>query len=156
MARRDLLGLLGFLAACLALGLVRLHSALRNAAHWYETMERPDFAAPPGMIGLFWTLLYMMIGLAGWLVWREGGFAHARPVLAYGTQLVLNLATSFLYFDADRLQWLLPCAVLLTLAVLWNLWEFWRIERIAAVLLVPYLAWMSFTTLLNVLIWRMN
>lgn len=156
MARRDLLGLLGFLAICLALGLVRAYSAIRNATHWYETIERPGFTAPPGMIASFWTLLYLMIALAGWLIWREGGFATARPVLAYGTQLVLNLAASLLFFDANHLPWLLPSAVLLTLAVIWNIWEFWRIERIAALMLVPHLVWMGFTTLLNALVWRMN
>lgn len=154
--RNDKLGLAGFLAVCLGLGIVRLCSAVRNAAHWFATVERPDFALPTGMVAPFWTLLYVMIALAGWLVWRAVGFAAARATLAYAVLLGCNLFNALLFFDGQHIGLLLASAALLSLAILWTIWEFWRIERIAAILLVPVFVWMGFAAAVNVAIWRMN
>ncbi len=137
-------------------GAVRLYSAQRNAAQWFATVERPDFALPTGMIAPFWTLLYVMIALAGWLVWREVGLGAIRATLAYITQLACNLFSALLFFDSQHIGLLLTSAVLLTLAIVWNIWEFWRVERIAAILLLPYLIWMGFAVMMNTVIWQMN
>ncbi len=156
MVRRDILGLFAFLAICLAVGIARGFSAARNAAHWYQTVERPDFTLPSGMIAPFWTLLYLMIALSGWLIWREIGFRPLRPMIAYAVQLALNLACSLVYFDAQKIGLILAGAALLTLAIVWNIVEFWRVERISAILLVPYLVWMSFATTMAAAIWHLN
>ncbi|HEY4124643.1 MAG TPA: TspO/MBR family protein [Rhizomicrobium sp.] len=156
MARKDILGLLAFFAACLGLGVVRAIAASHNAANWFATVHRPDFTLPVGMIAPFWTLLYLMIAFSGWIIWRERGFSAVRPLLAYTVQLALNLVTALLFFDANRIGTILVCVVLLTLAVMWNIWEFWRVERIAAILLVPYLVWMGFVVALSSAIWQLN
>ncbi len=156
MARNGTLGLLAFLMVCAGLGAVRIFSAQRNAAHWFATVHRPDFALPVGMIAPFWTLLYLMIALAGWLVWREVGFGAIRATLAYGLLIACNLFSALLFFDAQHVGLLLTSASLLTLAVAWNIWELWRVERIAALLLVPHFVWMGFATAVNTMVWQMN
>lgn len=138
-----------------ALGSLSTMDAVRT---WYPALTRPSFAPPTWVFGPVWTVLYLMMGVASWLVWRQG---PARPevqsaLTIYGVQLGFNLAWSWLFFGIQR-----PFLALLDIVVLFVLIgltavRFAAVSRGAAALLVPYLAWVGFATALNAGFWWLN
>lgn len=104
-----------------------------------------------------WTVLYLTIALAGWLVWRQAGFAGAGLALAaYALQLVFNAAWTPLFFGLRRPDLGLVDIVLLWLSIVATIALFAPISVVAALLLVPYLAWVAFAGALNFALWRLN
>lgn len=125
--------------------------------NWYANLEKPSFNPPSWVFGPTWTLLYLMMATAAWLVWRKEGFAGAKLALGvYGVQLFLNGLWSPLFFGWQRPDLALINIVLMWFAILATILLFWRHHRVAASLLVPYLLWVSFATVLNASIWWMN
>jgi tryptophan-rich sensory protein len=90
------------------------------------------------------------------MVWRKIGFSPDRPMAIYGLQLALNFAWSFIFFGAHLVGLAVVNVLLLWLAIVWNIAMFWRVDRVAAALLLPYLAWVSFASALNVAVWQLN
>lgn len=124
---------------------------------WYASLHKPSWNPPAWIFGPVWTLLYTMMAVAAWLVWRRGGFAAQRgPLTWFLVQLALNAAWTPLFFGLHQPGWALAEIVLLWLAIAVTLAAFWRVHRGGAWLLVPYLAWVSFASLLNFTLWRMN
>ena len=113
----------------------------------YRALELPPYAPPSWLFGPTWTVLYLMIGIAGWLLWRAGGWD--RVMWLWVAQLVLNLLWTPLFFAADlytaALVEIVVLAGVIALLVAWS----WRRSRVAALLLVPYLCWVCFATALN-------
>lgn len=143
----------------LAVGLTGALGAIASAhaAEFYAQLERPHWAPPAGVFGPVWTLLYLMIGIAGWLAWRErSARGRAGALTLFAAQLVLNAAWSWLFFAWHRGGLALVDICVLWLAVLTTLVQFWRLRPLAGALLVPYLAWISFATALNAAVWRLN
>jgi len=136
------------------LGSLATFDAVRT---WYPTLTRPVFAPPNWVFGPVWTALYAMMGVASWLVWRAPDRPRARHALAlYSLQLLLNLAWSWLFFGLRQpLAALVEIVALLTLIALTTL-RFAPLSRAAAALMMPYLAWVSFATLLNAGFWWLN
>lgn len=146
-----------FLAVCLGtagLGTAWTSTSLQT---WYATLEKPSWNPPNWVFGPVWTCLYIAMAIAAWLVWREKGIVNARtPLLLFVAQLILNAAWSFLFFGLRNPGLAFVDVVLLWLAILATLLTFGKISAWAAALLVPYLAWVSFATVLNWTLWRMN
>ncbi|MBO4205497.1 TspO/MBR family protein [Micromonospora echinofusca] len=120
----------------------------------YNTLRQPDWAPPSAVFGPVWTLLYALIAVAGWLVWRRVGFGPALGV--YAAQLVLNAIWTPLFFGAGRYGLAFVDIIALWLLIAVTVVMFWRISRVAAVLLVPYWAWVTFAAALNFSIWQLN
>jgi tryptophan-rich sensory protein len=138
-----------------ALGALATSASVRT---WYPTLVRPSFAPPSWVFGPTWTALYIMMGVASWLVWREGlARPDVRSALAlYGVQLVFNLAWSWLFFGLRQpLVALVDIVVLLALVAL-TARRFAPVSRTAAGLMLPYLAWVAFATALNGAFWWLN
>ena len=137
------------------LGSVLTFDAVRE---WYPTLVRPSFAPPTWVFGPVWTTLYVMMGVASWLVWRQG-FARSevRGALAlYAVQLAFNLAWSWVFFGMQRpFLALLEIAVLLVLIGV-TILRFAPLSRTAAMLMAPYLVWVAFATVLNGGFWWLN
>lgn len=136
--------------AAAALGAV----ATRQAPEFYAQLARPDWAPPGWLFGPVWTLLYALMAVAAWRVWRKAGFATA--LYLFLAQLALNALWSWLFF-----AWRLGGAAFGEILLLWLLIAatvaaFFRIDRLAAALLVPYLAWVSFACALTYAVWRAN
>ena len=106
------------------------------------------------MFGPAWTVLYALMAVAAWLVWRQDGWSGA--LLLFGIQLALNAAWSPLFFGLHRIDLALADIVLLWVAIVATTVAFWKVTPGAGGLFVPYLAWVSFATVLNFTIWRMN
>jgi translocator protein len=133
-------------------------TALGISSPWYATLQKPSWQPPGALFGPVWSLLYTMMAVSVWLVWRKcGSLAAARwPVALYGIQLALNVFWCFLFF-----AWGNPGAGLGEIVVLWLTIlaltvVSWRVTPWAGVLLLPYLAWVSFASVLNAAIWRLN
>lgn len=151
--------MLGLVAFGVAVALVATIGGLAsaNAAQDYQALRQPSWAPPPWLFGPVWTVLYAMIAVAGWLVWRRSGPAGARTALiVFGLQLVLNALWTPLFFGADMFGPAFAEIVLLWLSVVATIGLFARHSRPAAALLVPYLAWVSFAAALNFAIWQLN
>ena len=124
---------------------------------WYRRLDKPRWRPPDWLFAPVWTLLYAIIALSGWLVWREQGFADsAVPLTAYAVQLVLNAGWTPIFFGLRR-----PGLAAIEIALLWvsivaTIFLFYPVSPSAAGLLVPYLVWVSFAAALNISIWRRN
>lgn len=124
---------------------------------WYASLKKPSWNPPGWIFGPVWSALYTLMGVAAWMVWKRGGFAaQRRPLTAFLVQLALNAIWTPLFFGLREPGWAFAEILLLWLAIAWTIAEFWRTNRIAAGLLWPYLAWVSFATVLNGTLWRLN
>lgn len=153
---RPWLGLLGWLALCFAVAALGA-LASRDAPAFYGQLDRPAWAPPGSVFGPVWTVLYALMAIAAWQVWRMRGWAGAaRPLGLFVAQLVLNGLWSWLFFGW-RLGALAFVDVLLLVAlVAATAAGFWRIHRSAGLLLLPYLAWITFATALTWSVWQRN
>jgi len=155
---RQAAGLLVALVATFAAAGLGSVFTSRSVSDWYAALARPSWTPPGWVFGPVWTLLYVLMAVAAWLVWRRaGGWAGARAALGlYAVQLVLNAAWTGLFFGLR-----MPGVAFAELAVLWaaivaTLVAFRRHSPAAGALMVPYLAWCTFAAALNLAIWRMN
>lgn len=155
-ASRQAVGLLGWLvlvsAAAAAGGL-----ASANAGDFYRDLIRPPWAPPGWLFGPVWSVLYLLMGIAAWLVWRARGYAGAANALhLFVLQLACNALWTWLFFS-----WRLGAVAFAEILLLWLLIVativlFRRVDKLAAALLLPYLAWVSFAAALNLATWRLN
>jgi translocator protein len=129
-----------------------------NAPVFYTQLVKPAWAPPAGVFGPVWSVLYLMMGIAAWLVWRARGRMSAVrvPMLLYLLQLVCNVLWTWIFF-----RWQLGGLALLEVCVLWlsvlaTLVHFWLVKPLAGALLIPYLLWVAFATALTAAEWRMN
>jgi tryptophan-rich sensory protein len=124
---------------------------------WYQQIQKPTWTPPGWLFGPVWTALYAMMGVSAWLVWRQGGFQkQATPMRWFLIQLALNALWSPLFFGLHNPGLAFAEIVLLWAAILVTLMRFWRVSPVAGGLLIPYLAWVSFASVLNAAIWRLN
>ena len=124
---------------------------------WYAALAKPAWNPPDWIFGPVWSLLYLMMAVAAWVVWRRAGFAAAKlPLALFAIQLALNSLWSVLFFGLHKPGAAAVEIVLLWAAILATFITFRRQSRWASGLLVPYLAWVSFAGVLNIMIWRLN
>jgi translocator protein len=129
-----------------------------NIASWYVNLVKPALTPPNWIFGPVWTLLYLLMGIAIFLVWRQdNNVPGVRRIMAvFGLQLVLNILWSVVFFGGKSPFWGLVVIILLWLAIAATIWQFSKVSSMAAWLLAPYLCWVSFATYLNAGVWRMN
>ena len=151
---RNVAGLVGWVALSMGAG---LFGSRFMPGQWYAALSKPSFNPPSWIFAPVWTLLYIMMGVAAWMVWRR---RSTRPVglalTMFLVQLVFNALWSYLFFGlhlmaAASFEIVLLFFLVLTCAVL-----FGRIDRTAGILLVPYALWVAFASVLTVTLWRMN
>ncbi len=150
------------LAICVAVpvlvGAVSGLSTADSVSTWYLEIARPSFTPPSWVFGPVWTILYLAMGFAAFLVWRSGpGEREVRVALgAFVIQLVLNGIWTPLFFGVRNLGLAFAEILVLWVAIAVTLLLFRRRSLLAGALLVPYLAWVSFATVLNFSFWRLN
>lgn len=126
-------------------------------AAWYQGLAKPAFTPPDWLFGPVWTVLYAMMGVAAWQVWRDKGFSGAGAALAlFVGQVILNGLWSFIFFGLQRPGLAFGEIILLWLAIGATLAAFWRTKPAAGLLLAPYWLWVSFAAVLNFYLWRLN
>jgi tryptophan-rich sensory protein len=155
---KNFLKFLACLVASGAAGAIGTIFTIREIPTWYAGLSKPPLNPPPWVFGPVWTTLYILMGLAAFLIWRKG-LAHRGVRLALGIfilQLVLNALWSFLFFGLQSPTLGLICIILLWLSIVWTMVAFGKISRPAMYLLIPYIAWVSFASYLNFGIWLRN
>jgi tryptophan-rich sensory protein len=154
---RDYTALALFIALNAAISALGGWATAGSVGTWYVTLEKPPFNPPNWIFAPVWSALYLMIAIAGWRAWRSSAGPQRQLALtAYAVQLALNLSWSFVFFGARLIGPALAVIAALLAAILANAFLFWRIDRAAGALLLPYAAWVSFATLLNAALWRLN
>jgi benzodiazapine receptor len=146
-------GLIPFAVAVTAAALLGVLGVNGTSAE-YQNLNQPSWAPPSWLFGPVWTILYAMIAVAGWLVWRRTGWNRALTV--YAAQLVLNAIWTPIFFGFGRYGLALIDIVLMWLLIGATIFLFRPVSRVAAWLLVPYWAWVTFATALNAAIWSAN
>jgi translocator protein len=147
--------LMAFLILTLAVGAAASLVTEPNIPGWYGALAKPSFNPPNWLFAPVWTLLYVLMGIAAWRVWRKTSASSAEMLLWFA-QLALNFGWSFVFFGAHAIGTALVEILLLLALVIVTAIAFWRVDRIAAVLLLPYIGWVGFASLLNYEIWRLN
>jgi benzodiazapine receptor len=131
--------------------------ASANAPGFYALLQKPSWAPPAAVFGPAWTLLYLLMAVAAWLVWKEGRKPDIRRALSlYLLQLALNALWTWVFFAWRLGGWALAEIIVLWVFIVLTVIGFYRVRPIAGLLLVPYLAWVTFATVLNAVLWRMN
>lgn len=150
----QLFGLLGWLLAAFAAAALGAVASV-EAPQFYAQLSKPSWAPPGWLFGPVWSVLYLLMAVAAWLVWRAST-ANQTALVLFVVQLVVNALWSWLFF-AWHLGGLATAEImLLWLLLLATLVAFWRVSRAAALLMLPYLAWVSFAGLLAWTVWRNN
>lgn len=117
---------------------------------WYARLRRPAWAPPAWVFGPVWTLLYVLMGVASWLVWSTAPTTARSTALAwYAAQLALNAAWTPVFFGARAPTAAFGVIVALLVVLSTTVAAFWNVRRLAAHLMLPYLAWTAFAAALN-------
>lgn len=146
--------LIGFLLVSLSAGFI---GSQFTPDLWYYQIDKPDWTPPNRIFAPVWILLYFSMGIAAWLVWLTAGFRKGLSAFViFFLQLAANTAWSVLFFGMHSPKWAFFDIILLWLLILIMIAVFWRFRRLAALILIPYLLWVSFASVLNFTIWRLN
>jgi translocator protein len=124
---------------------------------WYAQLAKPSWTPPNWLFGPAWTLLYILMAVSAWLVWRSAGLRSVwMPLCVYILQLILNALWSWIFFGLHRIGLALGNIAALWAAIVVTCVLFWRVRALAGALFVPYLGWVTFAGVLNYAMWRLN
>jgi translocator protein len=125
---------------------------------WYQTIHKPSWNPPNWIFAPVWTSLYVLMGIALFLVWKADTSSELKriAVLLFAVQLVLNFFWSFIFFYQHQPGWALAEIITMWLFILLTIFAFAQVNKTAAWLLVPYISWVSFATILNYTLWKLN
>ena len=150
-------GLLGWLVVCFGASAIGSAATIPEIKGWYAGLEKPSFNPPNWIFGPVWSVLFFLMAVAAWLVWRRFGFAGSKAALVvFLIQLVANVIWSVLFFGMHSPAMGFGWICLLWILIAATIGLFWQKSQLAAGLLAPYLAWVSFASVLNFMIWRLN
>jgi translocator protein len=143
---------------CESVGIVSGLLTQKETNTWFSTLIKPSWNPPAYLFGPVWTILYLLMGISLALVWKSNApeTQKLRAELTFAVQLFLNFMWSILFFSCHSPLMGLICIFLMVVTILMTIGRFARISKVAAWLLVPYLAWVCFATLLNYKIWALN
>lgn len=123
---------------------------------WYAGLDKPPWNPPSWLFGPVWTVLYLLIAVSAWRIWKRFGCEAKAALAAWGVQMVLNALWSWLFFGLHRMDVAFAEIMALWIAIAATIILFWRRDHVAGALLVPYLLWVSFATALNWALWQLN
>ena len=156
--RKDFAKLITSIIIPQSIGIIGALFTIPSIGTWYAGLNKPSFNPPNWIFGPVWTVLYLLMGIALYLVWKKGLARYdARQALAaFAAQLVLNLAWTFFFFFMN-----IPLAAFVEIIILWisiavTARLFFRVSRTAGLLLIPYIMWVSYAALLNFMLWHLN
>lgn len=158
MKRKAYLLLIASIAISLLAGVIGSLFTVTGPGSWYASINKPSFNPPNWLFGPVWTMLFILMGVALFLVWRRGWRkAEVKNGLKiFFIQLSFNVVWSYFFFGLANPRLAFLEIIALWLAIIANIFAFFRVDKRAAWLLLPYLAWVSFAAFLNFSIWRIN
>ena len=153
----DLIGLAFFVVLCLGIGALGAAVVATSVDTWYADLAKPPFTPPDRVFGPIWTVLYVLMAIAAWRVWRAADRDTRRgPLTLFALQLALTLGWTVVFFGLEKIGAAVATIVVLDVGVVVTTLAFRSIDRWAGLLMVPYLAWVVFATVLTIAIWRLN
>jgi tryptophan-rich sensory protein len=153
----DILVLILFIVLCVGISALGTVVAATSVEDWYDYLAKPAFTPSNEVFGPVWTVLYLLMAVAAWRVWRSGDADTVRgPLTLFALQLALSLGWTVVFFGLQKIGSAVATIVVLDVAILVTTLSFRTVDRLAALLMTPYLAWAAFATVLNVTIWRLN
>jgi len=154
----DIYKLIVSIVACQCAGLIGSVFTMKAIPTWYATLEKPVFTPPNWLFAPAWGTLYLLMGIAAFIIWRRGleNIQVRRALLIFLVQLILNALWSVVFFGFESPIYGFIVIVGLWIAILFTILEFSRISTAAMVLLLPYILWVSFASALNASIWILN
>lgn len=151
---KSIIGFIFWLAVTFAAAMV---GSRYMPGEWYQQIAKPSWTPPDGVFAPVWTLLYSMMAISAWLVWKSKGFFKAIiALLAYLIQLILNALWSYIFFGLHDIHGAFLDIVALWIFILITIFLFWKHNKLASVLLIPYFLWVSFASVLNLTVASMN
>jgi benzodiazapine receptor len=125
---------------------------------WYAAINKPAWNPPNWIFGPVWTILFILMGIALWLIWEKGldKIQVRTAVNIFSAQLVLNIVWSLLFFGLHSPLWAFIEIIALWLMILWTIIAFYRLDKTAGLILIPYILWVSFASFLNFTVMRLN
>jgi translocator protein len=158
MERNELFHLILSIVICQMAGIIGSIFTASSVASWYPTLVKPSFAPPGSYIGLIWIVLFTLMGISLFLIWREtpGNPAARIALYFFAAQLIVNVLWNVAFFGLQS-----PISGLVVIVILWililiTIIKFWPINKTAALLLIPYIAWVSIAAYLNYSFWILN
>lgn len=129
-----------------------------NVSGWYQTIQKPSWNPPSWIFGPVWTTLYILMGISLFLVWRSDAAESVKrtAIILFAAQLVFNFFWSLIFFKMHQPGWAFAEILVMWVLILLTIFSFGKISSLAAWLLVPYISWVSFASILNYTIWRLN
>lgn len=152
----SIVSLVGWIAACFVVAGVGSIPTARALKDWYPKLEKPSWSPPNWLFGPVWTLLYILMAVAAWLVWREDSPVNPIAIRLFVAQLVLNGLWSWIFFGWRLIGLALAEVILLWFSIAMTLWAFYQVNPLAGLLMAPYLCWVTFASCLNLAYWLLN
>jgi tryptophan-rich sensory protein len=151
------IALIGWLGLCFAVGVVSAIISTHAIPTWYAGLIKPPLTPPNQLLGPVWTVLYTLMAIAAWIVWKtRPSPCRRRGLRLFCVQLALNFLWTWIFFDRHQIGTALASIIVLWVAILLTILTFKKMSTSAAWLLIPYLAWVSFAGYLNLAFWRLN
>jgi len=154
----NIIKLIVSILVCFAAAAIGSAATMPSIPTWYATLNKPSFNPPNWLFGPVWTILYLMMAVAAYLIWQKG-LKNSKVKVALGiflVQLVLNSAWSIVFFGWHSLWGGFAVIIALWLAILTTIIKFWPLNPVAGWLLIPYILWVSFASLLNLTVALLN
>ncbi len=155
---RNFLKLIGSIVLCELVGIISTPFTIASIPTWYRTLNKPFFSPPNWVFGPVWTILYALMGVSLYLV-RKRGIKNKKTrtaILYFMIQLTLNFLWSLIFFGLHSPVWAFVTIVFLWITILILMMKFYPLSKTAAYLLIPYIIWVSFASLLNLSIVVLN
>ena len=152
----DIFRLILAIVICELAGVIGSVFTAGSVSTWYVTLAKPVFNPPNWLFGPVWTLLYLLMGISLWLVWRSKSKFKSIAILFFSIQLLLNILWSIIFFGLKSILGALIEIILLWALIIITIILFHRISKTAAWILLPYILWVTFAAILNFSIWLLN
>lgn len=151
-----ILKLISAIVICFLAGIIGSLYTTNSISTWYVTINKPSFNPPNWLFAPAWTTLYILMGISLYIVWQQQSKTKNKAYLLFYSQLVLNALWSIIFFGYHNLLLAFIEIIILWIVILWTIIEFHRISKTAAYLLIPYLGWVTFASILTYSVWRLN
>ena len=158
MGAKDIVKLVVSIVACQCAGLIGSVFTTPNIPTWYATLEKPFFTPPSWLFAPAWIILYVLMAIAAFLIWRKGLLEEGVKcaLIVFLVQLVLNALWSVVFFGLQSPLYGMVVIIALWIAILLTIIKFFKLSTAAGALLLPYILWVSFAAVLNISIWVLN
>ncbi len=151
------IGLVVSIVVCFSAAAIGGIATTSSVGGWYAEIDKPTWNPPDWIFGPVWTLLYLMMAISAWLVWKNSTLESSRFALGwFAFHLLLNVLWSVLFFGLQQPGWAVAEIIILWISIVITIALFYGHSKLAAGLLVPYLCWVTFAAVLNYSIWSLN